>query len=241
MVVGTAGYMSPEQVRGEAVDARSDIFSFGTILYEMLTGRPAFTRETAAETMAAILKEDPPEPLPRNVPPALERIVSRCLEKTREARFQSARDLAFALECLPGTTATAAAASSISRLHWVRRPALPVGRGRRARVRACAGARALGAVANSAGARAAAPQGRPGRGRLAGKHAREPVRGRHNPLTRRHRRRVRGAEGETGSPQLYVRRLDQLQATPLSGTDDALCSVFFAGRTVDRVFRRATS
>ena len=97
MVVGTAGYMSPEQVRGEAVDARSDIFSFGAVLYEMLTGRPAFTRGTAAETMAAILKEDPPEPLPPNVPPALERIVSRCLEKTREARFQSARDLAFAL------------------------------------------------------------------------------------------------------------------------------------------------
>ena len=60
MVVGTAGYMSPEQVRGEAVDARSDLFSFGTMLYEMLTGRPAFTRDTAAETMAAILKEDPP-------------------------------------------------------------------------------------------------------------------------------------------------------------------------------------
>ena len=59
-VVGTAGYMSPEQVRGEAVDARSDIFSFGAVLYEMLTGRPAFARETAAETMAAILKEDPP-------------------------------------------------------------------------------------------------------------------------------------------------------------------------------------
>ena len=103
MVVGTAGYMSPEQVRGEAVDARSDIFSFGAILYEMLTGRPAFTRETAAETMAAILKEDPPEPLPTTVPPALERIVSRCLEKTRETRFQSARDLAFGLEVLSGT------------------------------------------------------------------------------------------------------------------------------------------
>ena len=66
MVVGTAGYMSPEQVRGEAVDARSDIFSVGAVLYEMLTGRPAFTRETAAETMAAILKEDP-QALPTTV------------------------------------------------------------------------------------------------------------------------------------------------------------------------------
>ena len=98
MVVGTAGYMSPEQVRGEAVDARSDIFSVGAVLYEMLTGRPAFTRETAAETMTAILKEDPPPPLSADVPPALARIVSRCLEKTREMRFQSARDLAFGLD-----------------------------------------------------------------------------------------------------------------------------------------------
>ncbi|HEV8216784.1 MAG TPA: serine/threonine-protein kinase, partial [Gemmatimonadaceae bacterium] len=107
-VVGTAGYMSPEQVRGEPVDARSDIFSVGTTIYETLTGRPAFTRGTGADTMAAILKEDPPVPLPSTVPPALARIVSRCLEKTRETRFQSARDLAFALEVLSDTAATAA-------------------------------------------------------------------------------------------------------------------------------------
>jgi len=86
MVVGTAGYMSPEQIRGEAVDARSDLFSFGSILYEMLTGRPAFARDTSVETMAAILKEDPP-PLPADMPPALARIVARCLERTREMRF----------------------------------------------------------------------------------------------------------------------------------------------------------
>jgi serine/threonine protein kinase len=107
MVVGTAGYMSPEQVRGEAVDARSDIFSVGAVLHEMLTGRPAFTRATVADTMAAILKEEPREPLPAGVSPALERIVSRCLEKTRETRFQSARDLAFGLEVLSDTGATA--------------------------------------------------------------------------------------------------------------------------------------
>jgi serine/threonine protein kinase len=110
MVVGTAGYMSPEQVRGDTVDARSDLFSVGAVLYEMLTGRPAFSRTTAADTMAAILKEDPPEPLSANVPPALARIVSRCLEKTREMRFQSARDLAFGLEVLSDTAATAAPA-----------------------------------------------------------------------------------------------------------------------------------
>ena len=107
VVVGTAGYMSPEQVRGEPVDARSDIFSVGSVLHEMLTGRPPFTRETAAETMAAVLNEDPRDSLPATVPPALARIVSRCLEKTREMRFQSARDLAFGLEVLSDTGATA--------------------------------------------------------------------------------------------------------------------------------------
>jgi eukaryotic-like serine/threonine-protein kinase len=103
-VLGTAGYMSPEQVRGEVVDERSDIFSFGAILYEMLTGRPAFTRETGADTMAAILKEDPPQPSSAAVPPALLRIVAHCLEKAREARFQSARDVAFDLDSLAGTS-----------------------------------------------------------------------------------------------------------------------------------------
>jgi len=100
VVVGTAGYMSPEQVRGEPVDARSDIFSVGSVLHEMLTGRRRSLRETAAETMAAVLNEDPRDSLPATVPPTLARIVSRCLEKTREMRFQSARDLAFGLDVL---------------------------------------------------------------------------------------------------------------------------------------------
>jgi serine/threonine protein kinase len=101
MVVGSAAYMSPEQVRGEIIDARSDLFSLGTILYEMLAGRPAFARDTTAETMTAILNEDPP--VPSNVSPALVRIIARCLEKSREARFQSGRDLAFALDMLSET------------------------------------------------------------------------------------------------------------------------------------------
>ena len=135
MVVGTAGYMSPEQVRGTAVDARSDIFSLGTILYEMLTGRPPFTRETAAETMTAILKEDPP-PLPPDVSPALARIVARCLEKTREMRFQSARDLAFALEGLSETGVAAGLAPAPGPLRghgfrgalpWIAAAALAIG------------------------------------------------------------------------------------------------------------------
>ena len=111
MVVGTAAYMSPEQVRGEVVDARSDLFSFGAVLHEILTGRPAFARGTAAETTAAILKEEPAQPISTDVPVALARIVSRCLEKTRETRFQSARDLAFGLEVLSDTSASAAQAT----------------------------------------------------------------------------------------------------------------------------------
>jgi dipeptidyl aminopeptidase/acylaminoacyl peptidase len=102
MVLGTVGYMSPEQVRGETVDTRSDIFAFGAILYEMLTGVRAFKRSSSIETLSAILKEDPPdltEALP-NVPPALERLTRRCLEKDRDLRFQSARDLAFNLETM---------------------------------------------------------------------------------------------------------------------------------------------
>src|SRR5262249_23504754 len=98
----TVGYMSPEQVRGEKTDHRSDIFSFGAILHEMLTGRRAFKRETMAETMTAILKEEP-EVLSTsnpNISPALERIVNRCLEKKPARRFQSTADLGFALESL---------------------------------------------------------------------------------------------------------------------------------------------
>jgi eukaryotic-like serine/threonine-protein kinase len=109
MVLGTAGYMSPEQVRGVAVDARSDIFSFGAILYELLSGKRAFHGDTPADTMSAILKEDPPDlnQTNRNVSPALERIVQHCLEKNPEQRFHSARDVAFDLEALSTTSGTA--------------------------------------------------------------------------------------------------------------------------------------
>lgn len=111
VVIGTAGYMSPEQVRGKGVDHRSDIFSLGAILYELLSGRRAFHGESAADTMSAILKEDPPELTETNktISPALERLVNHCLEKNPEARFHSARDLAFALEAVstsPGSGET---------------------------------------------------------------------------------------------------------------------------------------
>ena len=104
-VLGTAGYMSPEQVRGEQVDHRSDIFSFGAILYEMLSGRRAFKGNSAVERMHAILKDEPPElSAEPNVPPVIDLIVRHCLEKNREERFQSARDLAFDLQRISSVT-----------------------------------------------------------------------------------------------------------------------------------------
>ncbi len=105
-VMGTVGYMSPEQVRGRHVDHRSDIFSFGAVLYEMLSGQRAFRGESAVETLNSILKDEPTEltATSRNVAPALERVVWHCLEKSPERRFQSARDLAFALEALSGSS-----------------------------------------------------------------------------------------------------------------------------------------
>jgi serine/threonine protein kinase/Tol biopolymer transport system component len=108
VVLGTVGYMSPEQVRGEAVDHRSDIFSFGTILYEMASGSRAFKGKSSIETMNAILKEDPPELTSSNlsVSPGLDRIIRRCMEKAPERRFQSASDLAFAIEALSNASDT---------------------------------------------------------------------------------------------------------------------------------------
>jgi eukaryotic-like serine/threonine-protein kinase len=105
LVMGTASYMAPEQVRGEAVNPRTDIFAFGSVLYEMLSGKRAFRRDTPAETMTAVLREDPPELSDPGHPlsPALDRIVRRCLEKDQQQRFQSAKDLSFALSALSGT------------------------------------------------------------------------------------------------------------------------------------------
>ena len=97
--MGTVGYMAPEQVSGNPGDARSDIFSLGCVLYETVTGQRAFSGRTGAETLAAILRDDPPEPAQsgRGIHPDLSRVISHCLQKKPEQRFQSARDLAFAL------------------------------------------------------------------------------------------------------------------------------------------------
>jgi WD40 repeat protein len=105
-VLGTVGYMSPEQVRGKEVDARSDLFSFGAVLYEMISGKRAFTGDSAADVLSAIIKEEPPDLTEANqsVSPALDRVVRHCLEKNPAERFQSAHDLAFNLEVLTGTS-----------------------------------------------------------------------------------------------------------------------------------------
>jgi eukaryotic-like serine/threonine-protein kinase len=106
VVLGTLGYMSPEQVRGKSAGPRSDIFAFGAILYEMLSGRRAFHGETAADTISAILTKDPPDlsETNRRIPESLDRIVRHCLEKSPEARFHSASDVAFDLEAISGTS-----------------------------------------------------------------------------------------------------------------------------------------
>ena len=136
-VLGTVGYMAPEQVRGETADARSDIFAFGTILYEMLSGQRAFSGPSAVETMHAILRSDPPEltsqvrlkadPTNRTatVPPALDRIVMRCLEKNPDERFQSARDIGFALEAISGAASASAVHEAITDVKPPRRWLMP--------------------------------------------------------------------------------------------------------------------
>ena len=123
MVIGTVGYMSPEQVRGGVADPRSDIFSLGIVLHEMLSGKRPFSGETPADVMSGILKDDPAD-LPvteRRIPPALARIVGRCLEKAPPARFQSARDLAFALDALTSPTDSGPSVVEVS-------PGVPRGR-----------------------------------------------------------------------------------------------------------------
>ena len=154
MVLGTFGYMAPEQVRGLAVDHRADMFAFGAVLYEMLSGERAFKGETAADTMTAILTKDPPDldTARLAISPGLDRIVRRCLEKTPELRFQSANDLAFALETLStGSTSSSTATSAVAaaersraaapRSAWLPWAVAALARARRGSARGCSATR----------------------------------------------------------------------------------------------------
>ncbi len=224
LILGTVSYMSPEQVRGEPLDFRSDIFSVGIILREMLTGRQAFRRGTTADTMAAILKEEPSGKFPAAASPALERIVSRCLEKSREARFQSARDLAFGLQFLSGAGTAWPARQDTRRLASLDR-LLPW---------TLAGALS---VALAASVVMSAPWTRT--------PSREPLRLIANlggdaplaPLNVQYGNAVElSPDGSTIAfvarasaetpPVLYVRRLNHTRATALAGTEDAISPFF---------------
>jgi|GEM_PF-281928 len=123
MIMGTAPYMSPEQVRGQPTDHRSDIFSFGAVLYEMLSGRRAFHGDSTVETMNAILKEEPPDlsEINASVSPMLSRLVHHCLEKKPAERFHSASDLAFALESLTGVSSSTSQALTPARAGFINR------------------------------------------------------------------------------------------------------------------------
>jgi tetratricopeptide (TPR) repeat protein/TolB-like protein len=147
-IVGTVGYMSPEQARGEAVDARSDVFSLGALIYEMVTGRRAFAGETVHDTLLAVINRDPNPMigLRPDTPPALEIIVRRCLEKQPSERFESARDVAFALEAISSGNSSA-----------VRPPARPAGF--RARLGILAGAVGIVAVVAALGLSGVLPFG----------------------------------------------------------------------------------
>ena len=240
VVLGTVGYMAPEQVRGQQADHRSDVFAFGAVLYEMLSGQRAFRGATTADTMSAILKEDPPD-LPavdRHIPPALERVVDRCLEKSPSARFQSTHDLTFALEGLSSQSAAIAVpdtqvrARRFDRFAWpvagllgltavglaffpVRRPSGPELTAVRFELHPPPGTRFSFGAANPS--QAVSPDGR----------------------------RLAFVAQRFGSPSsLWVRELDSVEAHMLPGTDGATDPFwspdggflgFFAGRQLKRI------
>lgn len=217
-VLGTVGYMSPEQARGDAGDYRSDIFSLGALLYELVSGRRAFQRDTAAETLTAILREDPPElssSTSAAVPPGVVRVIDHCLEKNPAERFQSASDVAFALENLSGasTSAVHAAVASVSK----RRRWLPWG---------VAAAFALLSIGLSVQSLRAPNVDRPV-SRLSIELPKQipydccggPYRG--LAISPDGRRLVYVARPGPGRQQIYTRSLDRLAVEPLAGTDGA--------------------
>jgi Tol biopolymer transport system component len=221
-VLGTVGYMAPEQVRGAATDHRADLFAFGAVLYEMVTGVRAFLRETAAETMTAILREDPPEPPDgRVISPPVDRIIRHCLEKKPEARFRSAHDLAFALDAISGSSASSST-SSITPA-----PAVPSRRGSMV-----AGALLIAAVAAALGVAI---------GRRAGTGTSPAAPPTFRPLTFNRgvitsarfapdgQTVIYAAKWQADPRRLFLTRLDSAGATPLAFSDALLFAVSPSG------------
>lgn len=230
LVLGTMGYMAPEQVRGLVADHHADIFAFGVVLYEMLSGRRAFQEQTAIDTMTAILKEDPAD-LPvaeRHIPPALARMVDRCLEKNPAARFQTASDLGFALEALStqsGHTEISTAIPAVSKRRFAERISW-----------ASAGALVATAIAVAAMIYfPAAPDSDssirfavspPPNVTLIGPAGQAAV-----PVVSPDGRRMVISGYRDGRPLLWVRLLDALEAQPLAGTEGAnTASAFWVPR-----------
>ena len=216
VVMGTIGYMSPEQLRSKPADHRSDIFSFGAILYEMLSGRRAFRGESTADTMSAILREDPPDLSETNklINPALERVVNHCLEKHPEERFNSARDLAFAIEALSGST-NLSSPTLISELPAKRRKL------RELLPWAVAGLFLLAALTLAIlyFRRAAPADQRPVRFVIAMPENASEI---STPVISPDSRTIAFLANSDGKRFLYVRPLDSVAAHRLNGTDDAL-------------------
>src|SRR5687768_2487293 len=216
VVMGTIGYISPEQLRSKPADHRSDIFSFGAILYEMLSGRRAFRGESTADMMSAILREDPPDLSETNklINPALERVVNHCLEKNPEERFNSARDLAFAIEALSGST-NLSSSTVVSELPAKRR------KFRELVPWAVAGLFLLAAVTLAVlyFRRAAPADQRPVRFVIAMPENATEI---SSPSISPDGRTVAFLATSEGKRLIYVRRLDSVTAHRLNGTDDAL-------------------
>ena len=226
-MLGTAGYMAPEQIRGQPTDERADLFALGAILFELMTGRRAFDRDSRVETLNAVLHDDVPAlgDAAANVPVALDRIVRRCLEKDPDARFQSARDLAFALDTvaeLATPTSTAVALPTVRRrLRWLALAAT---------VLVVSGVVAFAiwrlqpspVLATRQLARFALPP--PPRLRFAGM----PVISPDGTLVV-----FPAGEGPTDKQRLFFRRVDQLTTTALPGTEGAFMPFFSPdGRSV---------
>jgi serine/threonine protein kinase/Tol biopolymer transport system component len=236
-ILGTAAYMSPEQARGKAVDTRSDIFAFGAILYEMLSGQRAFRGETTLDTMTAVLNDDPPDlaTAQRHIPVALTRIVDRCLKKNPAVRFQSASDLAFALEgVLSPSDSVSPIALGSGRSAFLQNPRVAW------TVAVCSSLLVVLAVGTPLYLRPAARDPVVTRLDIVTPPTREPF---SFALSLDGRQLAFVANGEKGS-QLWVRPLDQVNAQPLAGTEgatdpfwapDGHALGFFAGGKLKRI------